>query len=695
MSSGTHSLKGRKTFKSTAFIILMFLGCLAVYSNTFHAPFAFDDYPFILNNKPVHITEISFDSLAGAACEGKARQRPLSNISFAFNFYFGNYQPFGYHVVNIFIHLLSGIFLFFLIRQTLVLPFPFHDKNTVCSSLTGISPFNLDIAAFFAVLVWLVHPIHVESVTYICQRMTSMAGLFYILALLFYVKGRLTVQANPKSSVTAGLFFLGCLVSGMLSIAAKPNAATIPVMIFFYEWFFFQNLSTDRIKRRFVWIGVAAIVFCIFCFIFLGNTPIDRILSAYTHRDFTLFQRVLTESRVVLYYISLIFFPYYGRFNLDYNYPLSDALIAPPTTFLAMLAIVGLFSIVVYSARRDRFVVFGILWFLTNLAIESSVIGLEIIFEHRTYLPSMFFIPVVVLLCFRYIRSGWVVMGLLCLLIVIESVWTYQRNEIWQDGVSLWDDCIQKSPQKARPHYNLGCALVKQNLNDKTIKAFEKAVQLNPDFSTAHYNLGYAMAQKQMYDQAIVHFNKALTLDPDYAQAHNNLANALSKNGRRPDLALKHYRLAVKLKPDNAEFHTNLGAELFSRGSVNEAITHYQKALALAPSNVKILNRLGYALFCQGNFDKAMLYYLKALDLAPDNAETLGKIGDVLLKENRIDDAIDYYIKALKINPTDAQSHYNLGIAYYQIGEKALAIYQIKEAKKISPNLLPPEFMQK
>lgn len=159
----------------------------------------------------------------------------------------------------------------------------------------------------------------------------------------------------------------------------------------------------------------------------------------------------------------------------------------PPTTLIALLAITGLFGMVIYSAKKNRFLAYGILWFLTNLVIESSVIGLEIIFEHRTYLPSMFFIPVLVVLCFRYIRSKWVVMGLLCLLIAIEAFWTYQRNEIWQDGARLWADCVQKSPLKARPHYNLGIAYYQIKEKALAIHHFNEALKISPNLQPPEF----------------------------------------------------------------------------------------------------------------------------------------------------------------------------------------------------------------
>ncbi len=660
MAGRLHKWRTSDSVKNTISVFLILSGCLLIYSNSFHVPFTFDDRPFIINDTSVHLKDLSVSHLIKAACEGYPGQRPLSNISFAVNYYFSDLQPSGYHLVNILIHSLSGVFLFFLLQNTITLAQPgiFCRKDLLSLSRKG--SFDSRLIVFLAVLVWLFHPLHTESVTYICQRMTSLAGIFYVLSLWLYVKGRLLSRVTDNINHKQIILFLGSAAAGCLAVLSKPNAATLPVIILFYEWFFFQNFRIDWLKRRFMWIVLVVCLVCVFSILFLGNTPIDRILSAYLHRDFTLLERVLTESRVIIYYLSLIVFPCFNRLTLDYDYPLSVSLTVPSITIIAIMSIAGLVWLVVYLSKKDPFTGFGILWFLVNLIIESSVIGLEIIFEHRTYLPSMFLIPAMVVALFRFTHSKRTAVVMLCMIIFIEGHWTWQRNEIWQDELILWQDCVEKSPEKERSHYNLGCAL----------------------------------AKKQSYKEAMAQFAKALAIDPDHADAHNNLANVMSKSGK-PDLSLHHYRKAAELRPKNSEYLSNLGAALFSQGMVDEALVYYQKAYQLKPDNTTILNRLGYALFSQGNTDDSIAYYLKTLELSPNNAEAHGKMGDALLRKKDYHQAIYYYLKALEQNSNDAQSHYNLGIAYSKTDRLKQAEGHFMQAIKISPDLQVPDSMIK
>jgi hypothetical protein len=211
--------------------------------------------------------------------------------------------------------------------------------------------------------------------------------MFYILSLLFFVKARLSKKRGRKA-----LLYTACILAGILGLGSKQITATLPVFIFLYEWYFFQDLSRVWLKRHAVpLVGILLILFTVSLF-YLGINPIERVLATYEHRDFTLGQRVLTQFRVVIFYISLLIFPHPSRLNLDRDFALSYSLFNPLTTLLSMAVIMGLIGIAVYSAKRQRLMSFGILWFLGNLIIESSVVGLEIIFDHRTYLPSMFVI---------------------------------------------------------------------------------------------------------------------------------------------------------------------------------------------------------------------------------------------------------------------------------------------------------------
>jgi len=203
--------------------LFLVLGCL-IYSNTLEAPFYFDDLPNIVQNPHIRLTELTLEDLTRAGFKSHSSSRPIANITFALNYYLQQYDVTGYHVINIIIHLLTGIFLYFFIRITLHLSIP-------------ESP-NPSIISFFAALLWLVHPIQTQSVTYIVQRMNSMAAMFYILSLLLYVCGRLARQNRIMWP-----YFGGCAVAGVLAMGCKQIAATLPFFLLLYEWYFFQDLK--------------------------------------------------------------------------------------------------------------------------------------------------------------------------------------------------------------------------------------------------------------------------------------------------------------------------------------------------------------------------------------------------------------------------------------------------------------------
>ncbi|MDA3895685.1 MAG: hypothetical protein PF482_06010, partial [Desulfobacteraceae bacterium] len=187
------------------------------------------------------MTELTYEGIKTATVEGLPRHRYLPNISFAFNYYFGRLNPFGYHVVNLAIHLMTAVFLFLLIRLTLrVYP---HKTDS----------FNPEVIAFFTAMLWIAQPVGTQAVTYICQRMASMVAMFYVLSLLFYARARLSMIQTPGKKATTGLCFAGCAASAICAFATKENAGTLPLVILLYEWFFFQNMRVRWSKRQLLW----------------------------------------------------------------------------------------------------------------------------------------------------------------------------------------------------------------------------------------------------------------------------------------------------------------------------------------------------------------------------------------------------------------------------------------------------------
>jgi hypothetical protein len=267
--------------------------------------------------------------------------------------------------------------------------------------------------------------------------------MFYILSLLLYVRSRLTDRTRSK-----WLLLAGCVVSGLLAFGTKEISATLPGFIVLYEWYFLQPSNRRWGMRQLLILLASLLIILLISLVYFKNAPIARILSSYNIREFTLGQRVLTEFRVVIFYISLLLWPRPSRLNLDHDFSLSYSLTDPITTLVCFLLILALIVFAVVSARRNPLLSFGILWFFGNLVIESSVIGLELVFEHRNYLPSMFVIMALVALFFRYIRPVWLTVTLLCVAGTVFAGWTLERNKVWQDEITLYRDCAVKSPNK-------------------------------------------------------------------------------------------------------------------------------------------------------------------------------------------------------------------------------------------------------
>jgi len=594
--------------------LLMTVFVFLLYQPTLKYPFVFDDGHNIVNNPNLHIDAVTLENLIQAGFEKPTPNRPLPKISFALNYYFNGTDASAYRLVNILIHILSGIILYFLLQTTLAL---------VREAGAGGRRRWISL---LAALIWLVHPLQTQSVIYVVQRMNALATMFYILSVFLFVRARLKRQGAIK-----GFLFAGCAVSGLFAMGSKEIAATLPVFILLYEWYFFQDMSRTWLKKNLFWPAVLAGFIVLAGFFFVGSDPLAKIMAGYAGRDFTLGQRLLTEFRVVIFYITLMLFPHPSRLNLDHDFPLSSSLIDPPVTLVAILAVGTLTGLALYGARKERFLSFCVLWFLGNLVIESSVIPLEIIFEHRVYLPMMFGIPAVVYITGRYIRPAWIHISTMVLVIGVLALWTHDRNRVWQNEVSLWQDSAKKSPGKARPHYNLGLALEKSGRRAEAVRSYRQTIRINPNHFKAYNNLGVAHAQLGRLQEAVHYYLQSLRINPNFERAHHNLGLALAGQGKL-DPAIEHLSEAVRIDPYYANAHHNLGIALAAKGRLGPAVRHLKRAIQIKPDFAEAYNNLGLAQLKQGNPQQAAGSFLQALRIDPAYSEaqrnlriTLGK----------------------------------------------------------------------
>ena len=673
----------------------MILGVM-IYANTMDAPFTFDDSINITENVPIRVTELTAESLTRLFTKSRAVYRPLANISFAANYYFHGYHVTGYHVVNLIIHILTALLVWRIARHTLRL----------CGMEDRLLP-------FLAAALWLVNPVHTQSVTYIVQRMNSMASMFFLLALLCYIKARID-SGSGRRRLRQGLFYGLCVISAVLGLASKQTVATLPVIIFLYEWFFFQNLDRAWLKRQIPWIGLVALLIFILALVYLGGDPLEKIHRSYKNDGITVGQRLLTEAGVVIYYIGLLLFPHPARLTIDHDFPLAVGVMTPASTALALAALAALLVAAVYSAGRHRLLSFTVLWFLVTLVIESSVIGLYLIYEHRTYLPSVFPVIGLSVLVYRYVRPRLLAVVILGALIGIFAFWTYQRNGVWADAAAFWENAIDKAPRLARPYINLGSVLKKNGYNRQAGDLFLKATQLDPKNADAYTLLGMLQLEQDQPEKAIPYFHKALFLKPDDMKHNHNLGVALAETGqtrkairlfrqvlahfpylpetnyqlariyaRRNELdkAAAFYKKAIKYQPDYFKAYNDLGIVYLMQKNISAAISSFEKAVSLNPDYMNAHLNLALVLQ-QKSPQKALDHAVRANQLAPTDPRPPLLAGDISISQGKISQAATYYEKAAVLQPANAKLMYNLACLYAMRNERDKAVDKLKQAVK-------------
>ncbi len=640
-----------------AFTLIALL-ILLIYSNTFHASWHFDDKPNIVNNTYLHLTDLKPESLirtlytnpSHPSSISRKMNRPVAFLTFAVNWYFCRENVTGYHVVNITIHILTAFFLYFTILN-------------LCKSPNIQNSFQ-DKAHFIALLsavLWAVNPIQTQAVTYIVQRLASLAAMFYLLSIYFYIKTRIA------ATLPARFFFsISCVLSFILALGTKENAATLPLSLLLLEMIFFQDMSQKKTRQTFIIIsGGFILLFLMISLHFLSGT--DLFFSrGYDNRTFTITERFLTEFRIVIFYLSQIFYPVASRFSIDHDVMLSTSLFAPWTTLPAIFAVLALITTGCCLIKKMPVLAFSILFFFLNHLIESTILPLELVFEHRNYLPSLFlFFPVAVGIkrLMDYYRKKNISMQLIliafvALLLMGVGISTYIRNLAWATEISLWEDAMQKAPGRARPLTVLAFEWSQSNdpgkrNDDVALRLYEKSLSLEKSRKNVYpsilNNMARIYARKGDFPKAVELFTEALTIDPDYDRGRFGLIQIQIILGRWEEASKNADRLVSNATP--LETHLNMKGFLLLKQKKYEAALHYfQKSLKLAPNFSETLLYMGAALSLTENYERADWFLRRAYTSTPDDITPLMcliensiKAGDTQKAEHYADNLIDSY----------------------------------------------------
>ena len=560
------------------------LAGVLLYAGILQAPFVFDDL-VMLGDPGLCLTELTPAGLRGLGdiTIENTGPRVFSNLTFALNHYVCRRDVVGYHLFNLLVHVITAGLVFLVCRVTLS-----RDDH------------RPRLVPFLAGLLWLVHPLHIQSVTYIWQRMNSLAALFSLLALYCWVSAR---KSTPRDKRNGQLGRPALLAAGavafLLALASKQTVALLPLTIFIYEWFFLQDLRPAWLKKRLPWLCLATLICIGLIWCNLGGHPVDRLLLTYADKPFTPVQRLLTEPRVVIFYVSLLFFPHPDRLTIDYDFPLS-----PAATPVSVLALLSLAALAVVAARKHRLLSFAVIWFLLHLVIESSLVGLDLIYGYRTYLPSTFLFMALTALLFQAVKTRTAATLVLAAGIGLSGFWTFQHNRVWRDDTALWQDAIAKAPLKARPYHNLGLARQSRGDFKNAAVAYQRALDIRlktagPD----HYktgqtwnDLGVVYDRLGDTDRAADCYQKALDVfqrrfGPDHPQTTGVQNNLCVLYGRQGDFGRAagwcQKALAARLStlgpdhPDVADAHNNLGLALAGAGAFSQARVQLETALGI------------------------------------------------------------------------------------------------------------------
>ena len=631
-----HLLRGPAASFRT-FFILFFLVFL-VYSNTFQSGWHLDDYPSIVENQKIHITDLTPQSLCQSLQhpEKETLWRPLSHLSFALNWFAGRDDVFGYHVVNVLIHILSAWLLYLTISTLLKTPniiTKYSVKSHFISSL--------------ATVLWVINPIQTQAVTYIVQRMTLLANFFFITCIYCYLLARFAGRKRQRI-----LMLVCCAASLILGMAAKENAALLPLTIIVIEALFFQNLGNLQVRRKvFAFFAVGGLAVVILGGLIFFNGDLLSIFSGYGDRYFTPIERLLTQPRVLIFYLTLIFWPFPGRLSIDHDVVLSTSLLHPWTTLPAIVLIIAMIVGALFQTRKRPLLSFAVLFFFLNHLVESSIIPLELIFEHRNYLPSMFlFVPVAegaVWLLDRFRGTQPILyrslIGLVICLMIGFGWGTYVRNNVWRTELSLWSDASRKAPLMQRPLHNLAMARYeKSGQIEKALELYQKAAQLKmhrrSHRARLYGNIANIYYISGDYNSAEVYFKKAVDLAPFIEDNRYRLAETLYQR-QNWQAALVHVDVLLDKHSNSYDYLMLKGKIIMHQKDSVEALRFFRAAIKINSKRPEGLIYAGTVLMAFGAYDRSAKLLKFALRLEPKNLLTYLRLVDVNLRRGHLSDA--------------------------------------------------------
>lgn len=683
----------RSTFLFLSSIATIVAAGLVAYSNTFQVPFLFDDIPRILD-------ETAIRQLWPPTVAMHNTNRPFAHYTFAMNYAVNGYHVWGYHAINLGIHLAASLVLFGIVRRTL-------QSNASMDSRFAIW------VAFVISILWALHPLNTQAVTYIVQRLESLMGLAYLTTLYCFIRSqqsRIGWLWSVMSILACG-FGMGC----------KEVMVTAPIVVLWYDRAYVANSWQEIFTKRSLYYFGLTLTWGVLAWSMLHHSEDYNNGSLINVPGLTSWTYLLSQSSVIVHYLGLAFWPSGQCVYHAWPVARSVANVWPQLLFVTLLLAASLWGV----SRYPKASFLGCSFFLI-LAPTSSIVPIkDLVFEHRMYLPLSIVIASVVMgayqllsrLPFKPRLKNQVGLSIALLIAFLLGVTTWERNKVYQSEVSVWTDAVAKSPRNTTVLIGLGGIYSKKNRFEEARECFLKALEIEPDNSKANSNFAGMLIDLREYDLARHYLDRALSLDPKDADAISNMGHLLFDTGNyekavlyyqaatnndpnneelqsslvasliqdgRLDEAISLCEEQVQLRPDSARPHADLGASLAGIGRVAEAIDHCETAIQLDNQLARAHVTLAM-LIVERNLDDAILHMEFACSLESNSVEYHRLLAN-LLSESRPRDAVKYYQKALALSPDDVDLLLRTGMIWDACGEPAKGLPFLERVTELLPN---------
>jgi tetratricopeptide (TPR) repeat protein len=645
---------------------ILTVAAVGAYANSLGGVFLFDDVGAIVENPTIRsLWTALFPPGVGLTVDG----RPLLNLTFALNYAWGGLDVVGYHLVNITLHLASALVLFGLVRRTLQRP-------ALAQQFGTRSPW----LALVIALVWLVHPLQTESVTYVVQRAESLAGLWFLLTL--YCVLRSAADSHRR------FWTVAAVVSSGLGMGSKEIVVVAPLLVLLYDRAFLAGSYREALRVRWrLYAGLAA------TWLILAGL----MLQAGTRGGTAGFGRIsvwhyaLTQAEVICLYLRLCFWP--APLVLDYGIDVETSALAAAPYAIVVLALLTVTTLALWKHPRWGFV--GA-WFFCILAPTSSFVPIssQTMAEHRMYLPlAAVVVSTVVggdwLLRRVGVRTLAVVPAIIAVLLFGALTW--RRNLDYRSEEAMWTHNIANRPQNFRAYLGLGDAALRAGNLGLAVEHYDRAIAVRPDHSDPWFARGNLHLQQSEYAAARADFRRAVECDPMFPPAWKNLG--MAEVGLNNDAAaIEAFDRAIAQRPSQADAWLERSGCLLRQRKLSEALRDAHEAVEWG-AGAQGFNQRGYVLKRMGRLEAALADYNRALALDPTLVEALANRGSTWGQMRRPEQALADFSRAIALQPDLAEVYRNRAFAYYETGQIALARADIERFRELGGEP-PPGFVQ-